>query len=477
MAVNLGDIGLDTNSPNADKLLRVIADGNAQVTLPVVDESSPNMDKLLKYIIDNGVAGGGTTTTTTVGRWWVGSYGKDAPPTTQQISLGKEHDFYMNKDNKNIYYLEGGVWTLVGTLQSQTIPQGTKWHNGATALMTPDLGVDGDYFLDNSTSEYFEKVSGQWELRGNLKGEQGLQGLQGSQGQTGAVGARGPAGPQGPKGEKGDQGPQGPPGPTGPAGKDGATGPAGAIGPQGPAGKDGSTWYSGTGDPRVSIAPAGNLNDLYLDISNGEVWKHTNDWTKTGLIIKGQDGTPGTGTTATGSSWTHGTSDPANQLPVPSGKANDYYINTNNGNVWRCDGGQAWTGVGSFATDTITVRNIANLNQTYQNGWGDAGGEFGSNACYYTKNGIVYLEGAVKWTGGNSLPSHGNTIFTLPPTSSPRSRLMFSVVTCNTNLANTGYTTGYISIETNGQVCYRGGMRENDIRTALSLSGISFATK
>jgi len=62
-------------------------------------------------------------------------------------------------------------------------------------------GIDGDYYLNTTTGDIFQKVSGSWVKIGNLKG------------------AQGPEGPQGDKGDKGDTG------------------------------APGSVWYNGTGDP------------------------------------------------------------------------------------------------------------------------------------------------------------------------------------------------------------------------------------
>lgn len=73
---------------------------------------------------------------------------------------------------------------------------------------------------------------------------------------------RGPLGPRGAQGETGPQGPQG------------LQGDQGATGNQGPAGTDGArgnTWYTGDGSPgSLTGSIAG---DLYLDNTNGDVYK------------------------------------------------------------------------------------------------------------------------------------------------------------------------------------------------------------
>lgn len=38
---------------------------------------------------------------------------------------------------------------------------GSKWYNGSGAPSNA-LGADGDYYIDNSTSDVYTKVSGSW---------------------------------------------------------------------------------------------------------------------------------------------------------------------------------------------------------------------------------------------------------------------------------------------------------------------------
>jgi len=71
-------------------------------------------------------------------------------------------------------------------------------------------GIDGDYYLNTTTGDIFQKQSGVWVKIGNIKGSQG---------------------PEGPKGDKGDMGNTGP------------------KGDKGDIGMAGSQWYSGAGDP------------------------------------------------------------------------------------------------------------------------------------------------------------------------------------------------------------------------------------
>jgi len=86
------------------------------------------------------------------------------------------------------------------------------------------------------------------------------------------------SGPAGPAGPTGSVGPAGPTGPTGPAGAAGAAGPQGIQGPIGATGGAGAQgvrgtgWFVGSGPPPASI-PGQIEGDLYLDQSNGDVYK------------------------------------------------------------------------------------------------------------------------------------------------------------------------------------------------------------
>ncbi|MCP9825332.1 collagen-like protein [Synechococcus sp. EJ6-Ellesmere] len=85
----------------------------------------------------------------------------------------------------------------------------------------------------------------------------------------------GPAGPAGPTGSVGPAGPTGPSGPacsTGAAGPQGIQGPIGATGLAGAQGARGTGWFVGSGPPPASI-PGQIEGDLYLDQSNGDVYK------------------------------------------------------------------------------------------------------------------------------------------------------------------------------------------------------------
>ena len=101
-----------------------------------------------------------------------------------------------------------------------TGPAGANGTNGTNSLglhvqsgtPNPGDGVNGDFWLDSLTGNYYYKAAGSWTLQGNLKGPTGATGATGPQGPVGDTGATGPAGPTGPQGIQGLQGLQGEPG-------------------------------------------------------------------------------------------------------------------------------------------------------------------------------------------------------------------------------------------------------------------------
>jgi hypothetical protein len=52
---------------------------------------------------------------------------------------------------------------------------GSKWYSG-TGPPDPSLGIDGDFYIDNSTGDYYQKIGGVWLFQGNLRGPSGAAG-------------------------------------------------------------------------------------------------------------------------------------------------------------------------------------------------------------------------------------------------------------------------------------------------------------
>lgn len=155
-----------------------------------------------------------------------------------------------------------------GTAQAEAWWSG----NGAPA---GSLGALGDWYLDQVSGQVYEKTTGGWVVRSNIKGPTGATGPTGPTGNTGPQGTIGPAGPTGPTGltgPTGNTGPQGATGLTGPIGNtgpQGATGPTGLTGPAGPTGPPGSVVYDDTG--WINLTPVSGSGTCHWRCVNGVV--------------------------------------------------------------------------------------------------------------------------------------------------------------------------------------------------------------
>lgn len=133
-----------------------------------------------------------------------------------------------------------------------------SWYDG---VGTPDnsVGIDFDYFLQIDTADIWKKNFGSWERIGNIRGEQGIPGEPGSVGQDGAQGQDGINGQNGIDGQDG---------------RDGLDG------------RDGATWYDGVGYPPEELGIEG---DFYLDVYNGDIYKHLGYWDRIGNLVPSID--------------------------------------------------------------------------------------------------------------------------------------------------------------------------------------------
>ena len=80
---------------------------------------------------------------------------------------------------------------------------GSKWLNGTVAPTTQ--GVDGDWYLNTSNSDIYQKASGTWSKKGNIKGATGATGAKGEKGEPGSAGAKGDTGAKGATGTRGSK--------------------------------------------------------------------------------------------------------------------------------------------------------------------------------------------------------------------------------------------------------------------------------
>jgi hypothetical protein len=128
---------------------------------------------------------------------------------------------------------------------SKVGPAGPSGRSGNTILSgvtdpSDSIGVDGDFYINTSTSKFFGPKKITWPSGISLIGPQG-------QSRIGGSSATGATGPQGPTGATGPQGP------------------TGATGPQGPTGLTGASTTILWIDPRDLLASRGNVDPYYDD--------------------------------------------------------------------------------------------------------------------------------------------------------------------------------------------------------------------
>jgi hypothetical protein len=176
-------------------------------------------------------------------------------------------------EEKKFYYWRDTQWVESAGTAGAT-GGGTVWWSG-TGLPSDVSGKDGDFYLHTLSGDVYEKAAGHYNLKVNLRGQQGEPGPQGAAGATGIQGVAGAPGIQGPTGPPGTPGPQGPSGPIGPVGLQGLPGPQGAQGIPGTNGRDGlpgqpgKTLLSGATDP---AATTGMDGDFYLNTTTYQMF-------------------------------------------------------------------------------------------------------------------------------------------------------------------------------------------------------------
>lgn len=109
-------------------------------------------------------------------------------------SLGNDGDYYLNTTNSDIYTKTAGTWggsiLNIKGATGATGSAGTNGTNGAAGAVIRNgsgapsngLGIDGDYYINITTSDVYFKASGAYTIVVNIKGATG------STGSTGAAG-------------------------------------------------------------------------------------------------------------------------------------------------------------------------------------------------------------------------------------------------------------------------------------------------
>lgn len=110
-----------------------------------------------------------------------GQDGKDAPKIIdiEVVEVSKDKIYF-------VFYFDDGSKIITKTIEIPTNVEsyysfgagssggpggaGSKWYTDSGAPAA-GLGVDGDFYLDSDTGDYYEKIGGVWTLQGNLQGQ------------------------------------------------------------------------------------------------------------------------------------------------------------------------------------------------------------------------------------------------------------------------------------------------------------------
>ena len=279
--------------------------------------------------------------------WTVG----DGEP---QAGAGDDGDFHIDTSSSLIYRKIEGEWSVLASMEG---PPGVPGSDGAAWLAgesdpASDVGDDGDYYLNTTTTAVFRKTGGAW---GSIVILRGLAGADGADGQDGATWHSGPGAPSEATGDDGDHYLD----ITNAViyGKAGGTwsalvpliGPAGLDGKDGVNGEEGTVWFVESGNPNGEPPFAlGKLNDLYLDSASGNAYVKTETewvWLMTLRGPVGADGTAGApgANGLDGAAWYTGEGDPVTTGTDLSDSADgDLYLDTATADVYARASG-AWS--------------------------------------------------------------------------------------------------------------------------------------
>jgi len=116
-------------------------------------------------------------------------------PTGPTAGQGNDGDYYLDDSTGDVYNKSSGTWNFISNMEGPTGPSGsngptgptgasTEWTNGSTGP-TSGQGSTGDYYLDDSTGDVFSKATGSWTFISNMEGPTGPSGSNGPTGPTG----------------------------------------------------------------------------------------------------------------------------------------------------------------------------------------------------------------------------------------------------------------------------------------------------
>ncbi len=336
--------------------------------------------------------------------------GVGAPTGKDNVQPG---DFYLDGTNGDVWQFVDGEWKPVFNIKGEKGDRGTTWLNGNGAP-APSLGIVGDYYIDSRTSDVYEKKpaderhdAAYWSPIGNIQGGQGVPGAQGDKGTQIYFGATAPqdAGIEARDGDlylhqadaEGDL--------TlwrfdGSAwqklGK--LNGEQGAQGNPGLPGTPGSQWFYGEGDPTAnSFKDQGAVGDFYLDLTTSDIYNRKASGWEFLFNIKGNDG-------ANGNRWFSGNGAPT--LPdvaakLTDAKADDYYLDTQSGEIYQKGADGNWVSTGNIKGVT---GDQGAAGATWHFGQGKPTSDVGKDGDFYLDSEFnLYLKVENAWVPKGSL--------------------------------------------------------------------------
>jgi len=107
--------------------------------------------------------------------------------TIPQNNTGNNGDVFLKTDTATFYQKVNGTWTLVYTVPTGSISDGTLLYG----IGTPGniIGVDNDSYIDTNSGIFYLKTSGNWaQVFSMATGPQGPQGIAGTNGTNGLNG-------------------------------------------------------------------------------------------------------------------------------------------------------------------------------------------------------------------------------------------------------------------------------------------------
>jgi hypothetical protein len=99
-------------------------------------------------------------------------------------ALGVDGDLYLNTATSDVYLRTSGTYAITANIKGATGATGTNGTNGTngatwrTGSGTPSngTGVDGDLYLNTTTSDVYQRASGTYSVIANIKGATGAAG-------------------------------------------------------------------------------------------------------------------------------------------------------------------------------------------------------------------------------------------------------------------------------------------------------------